>query len=209
MISTFEMSDLGILHYFRGLEVKQVKEGIFVSQKNYAKGLLKRLNMYQCKKTLTPMNTNEKMQMDDGSGDANVKLYRSLIGWLNYLIHTRPDITFSVGMVLRYMSRPTQHHLGVAKRILRYVYGTLDYGLCYECVSNFKLFGYFDSDWAGSIEDRSSTSGNVFHLGSGVVTWSSKKQHITTLSTIEVEYVAATTAACQAIWLRRLLSDMG
>lgn len=107
------------------------------------------------------------------------------------------------------MNSPTKHQLGAVKRIIRYVAGTTDFGLLYKHVQSFKLVGYTDSDWGGSLEDRRSTSGNMFTLGSGAITWSSKKQDITALSTTEAECVAATSAACQGIWLRRLLEDMG
>lgn len=100
------------------------------------------------------------------------------------------------------------HHFGTAKRILRYIAGTTDYGIWYTHISNPKLVGYTDSDWAGSLEDRKSTSGHIFSIGSGAISWTSKKQPTTALSSTEAEYVAATSAACQAIWLRRLLQDL-
>ena len=106
------------------------------------------------------------------------------------------------------MSSPTRHHFGAAKRILRYIAGTLDYGIWYSQVDDFKLYGYTDNDWAGSLNDRKSTSGSVFSLGLGAITWSSKKQAITALSTTEAKYVAAPSAVSQAVWLRRLLADM-
>lgn len=121
--------------------------------------------------------------------------------------HTRPDISFSVGIVSRFMNYPTRHHYGAAKRILRYIAGTLNFGIWYNQVSDFKLVGYTDSDWASSLDDRKSTSGNIFNLRSGAVTWSSKKQATTALSTSEAKYVAATSSACQAVWSRRLLAD--
>lgn len=125
------------------------------------------------------------------------------------MCHTRPDITFAVSVVSRFMHKPSVHHLGAAKRILRYVAGTANFGIRYSKVSDFRLCGYSDSDWAGCLEDRKSTSGHVFFLGSGAISWSSKKQDIVALSSSEDEYVAVTAAACQAIWLRRLLGDFG
>ena len=97
------------------------------------------------------------------------------------------------------MSNLTKHHYNVAKRILCYIAGTLDYGLWYESVSNFNLVLYSDSGWAGSIEDRRSTLGSVFVVGSVAISWSSKKQQVTTLLTTEAEYVAIAALACQAI----------
>ncbi|XP_074590043.1 secreted RxLR effector protein 161-like [Curcuma longa] len=204
----FEMSDMGLLHYFLGLEVKQGVDGIFISQRKYATDLLKRFSLFNCNPATTPMNTNEKLQLEDGSEKANAKYFRSLVGGLIYLTHTRPDIAFSVGVISRFMQNPTKHHLGAAKRILRYIAGTVDYGIWYTKVLKFNLCGFTDSDWASSVDDRKSTSASIFNLGSGAISWSSKKQATTALSSSEAEYVAATSAACQAVWVRRILVDL-
>ncbi|XP_020272454.1 uncharacterized protein LOC109847633 [Asparagus officinalis] len=207
MMRQFEMTDLGLLHYFLGLEVNQSANGIFISQSKYAADLLKRFKMMNCKPASTPMNVNESLKANDGTGSASSKYFRSMIGGLNYLSHTRPDIAFSVSVVSRFMHSPSMHHLGAAKTILCYIVGTVDFGIWYSRVSNFKLCGFTDSDWASCLDGGKSTSGHVFSLGSGVISWSSKKQEIVTLSSSEAEYVAATAAVCQAIWLRRLLTD--
>lgn len=208
MMNQFEMSDLGLLQYFLGLEVKQGEDGIFLCQRKYAEDLLKKFHVKKCEAIRTPMNTNEKLQRDDGTEKADEKLFRSLVGGLNYLTHTRPDIAHSVSVVSRYMHSPTKQHLGAARRILKYVAGSIKLGMLYESVDNFKLIGYSDSDWAGCLDDRKSTSGSVFSLGSGAITWSSKKQDTVALSSSEAEYVAAGAAARQAIWLRKLLKDL-
>ncbi|KAK3037025.1 hypothetical protein RJ639_031599 [Escallonia herrerae] len=131
----------------------------------------------------------------------------SLVGSLRYLICTRPDILFGVGLVSRYMEAPTTSHLKVAKRILRYIKGTLDYGIMYSSSHDFKLVGYCDSDWASDKDDQKSTTGFVFYMGNSAFTWNSKKQPIVTLSICEAEYVAA-TCVCHAIWLRSLLMEL-
>ena len=118
MMGKFDMLDLGLPHDFLGLEVDQCADEIFVSQKKYATDLLKRLNMLHCKSTSTPMNVNEKLVVNDGTGMANAKQFRSIVGGLNYLCHTRPDITFPVSVVSKFMDNPSLHHLGEAKRIL-------------------------------------------------------------------------------------------
>ena len=115
----FDMSDLGLLHYFLGLQIMQTDDGIFISQEKYVVDLLKRYNMHHCKSFSTPMNTNEKLSLSDGTTKANEKLFRSLVGGLMYLTHTRLDIMFPVSLVSRFMHSPTVHHLGTAKRILR------------------------------------------------------------------------------------------
>ncbi|GKV51031.1 hypothetical protein SLEP1_g57708 [Rubroshorea leprosula] len=146
--------------------------------------------------------------IDDGTPRANEKYFRSMVGGLMYLTHTRPDIMFSVSLVSRFMHNPFVHHLGTAKRILCYIRATSNFGIWYKPMPNFKLLGFTNSDWAGSVDDRKSTSGYIFNLGSGVVSWSSKKQECTALPSSEAEYVAATSTACQAIWMRRIMKDL-
>lgn len=116
---------------------------------------------------------------------------------------------FVTSLLSRYMAKPTELHLQAAKRALRYLKGTVDYGIYYKNGGNNKLMAFTDSDYAGDIEDSRSTSGYVFMLSSGVISWSSKKQPIVTLSTTEAEFVAAATSACQAIWLKRILKELG
>lgn len=143
------MSDLGKLQYFLRLEVNQVEGGIFLSQKKYAKDLLIRFHMKNCTAVATPMNTNEKLQLEDGTSATNPSYYKSLIGGLNYLTHTRPDIMYSVSVLSRYMHSPTVQHLGAAKRVLRYIAVTAEFGIWYSKDANFSLCGYRDSDWVG------------------------------------------------------------
>ena len=208
MMKMFEMSDLGKLSYFLGLEVQQGEDGIFLSQQKYANDILSQFSMVGCKTVGTPMNVSEKLTSDDGTGIADARKFRSLVGRLIYLTHTRPDLTYAVGIVSRFMHCPSKQHFGAAKRILRYIAGTTSYGIWYSRKNKFELVGYSDSDWAGEKEDMKSTSGNCFTLGSGIVSWASKKQATVALSSTEAEYVAAAKAACQAIWLRRILSDL-
>ena len=135
--------------------------------------------------------------------------YQSLIGSLRYLTHTRPDLLFSVGILSRYMENPSQEHYNGVKRVLRYVKGTEDSGLLYkQGESNAELIGYSNSDFAGDCNDRKSTSGHIFFFGGMAVSWSSQKQSIVALSSCEAEYIAATTASCQAIWMNRLIEEL-
>lgn len=115
----------------------------------------------------------------------------------------------SVSVISRYMENPTEMHLRAAKRIFRYLKGTTDFGIFYKKVKKSSFLGFTDSDYAGDIDDRKSTSGNVFLMSSGAISWSSKKQQIVTLSTTEAEFVAAASCSCQAIWLRRMLEVLG
>ncbi|PNX58518.1 hypothetical protein L195_g050950 [Trifolium pratense] len=125
-----------------------------------------------------------------------------------YLLATRPDLAFSVCLVARFMERPTEIHVAAVKRILRYVKGTVSYGLWFEKGKDDELVGWSDSDYAGDLDDRKSTSGYVFMVGSKAVSWCSKKQPIVTLSTTEAEFIAAANCACQAIWLSRILDHI-
>jgi len=129
--------------------------------------------------------------------------YMSIIGSLRYIINTRPDLAYAVGVVSRYMEAPGKEHWAAVKHILRYLKGTLGYGYKYDKGAELKpiLVGYSDSDFAGDVEDRKSTTGIGYFLGSSLVTWASQKQRIVALSSCEAEYVAVAAAACQGIWL--------
>jgi hypothetical protein len=209
MMQEFEMTDMGHLKFFLGLEVYQGKHGVFVSQGKYAEDLLNKFDMVGCKIEETPMNSNEKLHSQDGADPVDETMYRSMIGGLMYLQHTRPDISFQVNVLSRFMQKPSKNHYGAAKRVLRYIAGTVQFGLWFERNKKVNLVGYSDSDWASSLDDRKSTSAYTFTLGSGVISWSSKKQNSIALSSMEAEYIAATGATCQAIWLRRILADLG
>lgn len=208
MEDVFEMTDLGKMTFFLGMQVQQKQHEIFVCQEKYAKEVLKKFNMEECHPTATPMNQKEKFCKEDGAEKIDEKLYRSLIGCLMYLTSTRPDIMHSVSLLSRYMHCPSEIHFQAAKRILRYVRGTTDYGIRYRQVKSFSFHGYSDSDWAGCVDDMRSTSGYCFTLGSGVFSWCSKKQEIIAQSTAEAEYVAAAAAVNQTLWIRKIMADL-
>ncbi|XP_039119056.1 secreted RxLR effector protein 161-like [Dioscorea cayenensis subsp. rotundata] len=130
-----------------------------------------------------------------------------MIGSLLYLTASRPDISFSVGVCARYQATPKESHLTAVKRIIRYVHGTAEYGIWYSKDSNSHLAGYSDADWAGNIDDRKSTSGGCFYLGNNLVTWYRKKQSSISLSTAEVEYIAAGICCTQLLWMKQMLED--
>jgi len=208
IIDEFEMSDLGLMHYFLGIEVVQSGKGIFISQKKYIKEILERFQMMDCNPVNTPVELGLKLHKDPTGKKVDSTLYKQIVGSLMYLTATRPDIMYFVSLINRYMENPTEMHLLAAKRILRYLQGTRDFGLVYKKSEKSNLLGYTDSDYAGDRDDRKSTSGYSFMFGSGAISWSAKKQPIVTLSTTEAEFVAATACACQAIWLRRLLEKL-
>ncbi|KAM7516070.1 hypothetical protein LguiA_005653 [Lonicera macranthoides] len=208
MKDVFEMTDLGRMTFFLGLQVNQKKNEIFLCQHKYAKEILKKFNMEGCKPNATPMNQKEKFCSEDGAEKVDERLYRSLIGCLMYLTATRPDIMHAVSLLSRYMHCASEIHFQSAKRILRYVKGTIDYGVRFSQVKNFSLHGYSDSDWAGCVDDMRSTSGYCFSFGSGIFSWCSKKQEVIAQSTAEAEYVAAAAAVNQALWIRKLMIDL-
>jgi hypothetical protein len=202
----FEMTDLGFLHYFLGLQVLQTNEGIFLSQSKYACDLLRRFHMDDCKPSPSPFQSGVKIYATCTSPEVDATLYRQLVGSLLYFTHTRPNLSFVVGLVARYMQTPCESHWKVDKRILRYVRGTVQFGIHYSSGGTPLLVGFTDSDWVGNTDDRKSTAGYVFSLGSGPVTWACKKQQAIALSSAEAEYRAAVNASQEALWLREILS---
>ena len=209
MKNQFEMSGLGEMNYFLGLEVYQSKDGIFFNQEKYAHEVLKKYRMGNCKSAPTPLVQNMKLSKEDGAEKIDASLYRSLIGSLLYLTASRPDLMYSASLLSRFMQSPSKTHFIAAKRVLRYLRGTMQLGIWYKPNENGSLLGYVDSDWAGNLDDMKSTTGYAFSLGSGMFSWNSKKQEIVAQSTAEAEYVAAAAVANQAIWLRKILKDLG
>ncbi|XXG89958.1 hypothetical protein AAC387_Pa12g1837 [Persea americana] len=207
MFKEFEMTDCGLMSFFLGIEVKQQQNGISISQKKYAKELLEKFRMSNCNPVSTPVATGLRLTKEGEGRDINLTLFKSLIGSLRYLTITRPDIVYGVGLLSRYMERPKESHWVAAKRILRYIKGTIDLGLFYDYGNKAKLYGHSDSDWGGDQDERKSTTGYVFYLGPTAFTWASKKQSIVALSSCEAEYVAVLAAVCEAIWLRNLLEE--
>ncbi|GAA0154676.1 transmembrane signal receptor [Lithospermum erythrorhizon] len=157
----------------------------------------------------TPLATHVKINKDEAGASVDVSKYRSMIGSLLYLTASRPDISHSVGICARFQADPKESHLNLVKRIIKYVHGTLDYGLLYSFDTNKALVGYSDADWAGNSEDRKSTSGGCFFLGNNLVSWFSRKQNSVSLSTAEAEYIAAGSACTQLIWMKQMLEEYG
>ncbi|XP_019091020.1 PREDICTED: uncharacterized protein LOC109128653 [Camelina sativa] len=204
---TFEMTDLGKLKYFLGFEITYTEGGVFLSQRKYAQQLLEKFGMENCKSVNTPLMPNEKRQ-DDGAELTNPRLYRSMVGGLLYLAATRPDLAFVASYLSKSLAQPKEQNLQDAKRVLRYIQGTIDYGLNFQKTNQTELIGFSDSDWAGCKEDMRSTTGMCFTLGSGMFTWQTQKQDIIGQSTAEAKYMALSSATNHAVWLKRLLGEM-
>jgi hypothetical protein len=156
----------------------------------------------------TPMETNLKLMVDTSSELVDATLYRHIIGSMMYLMNTRPDICFDVNTLSQYLVEPRHVHLIVTKHVMRYLKGTLDYGLFYIGDHDFRLYGYTDSDWAGSASNRKRTSGCCFNLESAMTSWKSRKKSSIVLSTVEAKYITAFSASCEAMCLQKLLTGL-
>lgn len=141
----------------------------FFSQSTYAKALMKKFHLDQCKEARTPMSTTTKISRDESGEPVDTKIYRGMIGRLLYLTASRPDLSLSVGICSRYQANPKKSHLEAVRRIIWYVKGTVNLGIFYSKGSNGSLDGYYDADWAGSVDDRKSTSGGCFFLGKNMI----------------------------------------
>ncbi|KAK5844859.1 hypothetical protein PVK06_001002 [Gossypium arboreum] len=202
------MIDLRVMTYFLWMEMNQSDQGIFISQHAFTLKIHNRFWMTKCKTVSTPVAQGEKLTSSGNQERVDEKEYRRLVVCLLYLTATRPVIMYAVSLLSRFMHCYDFVHFKAAKRVLRYVKGTLDHGVKFEKEKVLKLIGYSDSDWVGSIDDMKSTSGYFLTLGSEVFCWSSKKQQIVAQSAAEAEYIAAAAAVNQAIWLRKLLCDL-
>jgi transposase InsO family protein len=209
MKQLFRMSDLGLLSYYLGIEVVQAHGQITLCQKNYVEKILEIAGMSNCNSSRIPMECRLKLRKKDDAERADKTLYRSVIGSLRYLVNTRPDIALAVGIASRFMEDPTATHWALVKQILRYVQGTSSHGCKYRRGEGEPvLLGYTDSDHAGDLDDRKSTSGVLFFLGNNIVSWSSQKQSVVAQSSCEAEYIAAGAGACQGVWLSRLIGEL-
>ena len=168
------MSDLGPLSYYLGIEVEQTGQGISITQRTYVDKILKKASMTGCNPCSTPMEPRLKLSKNCTNPPVDATLYRSIVGSLRYLVHTRPDITFAVGYVSRFMEAPTTQHWSAVKHLLRYITGICGYGCIFKRgEGELHLTGYSDSDMVGDADDRKSTSEAIFFLGASPVSWQS------------------------------------
>ncbi|XP_026384497.1 uncharacterized protein LOC113280067 [Papaver somniferum] len=207
--SCFEVKYLGPLKYFLSIEVDKSPAGYLISQVKYVSDIISRSGLTDSKMVETPLEMNVKFSPTDGKYLPNPTLYCQLVGSFNYLTITRPDISYDVHVVSQFMDAPRTSHFVVVLRILRYVKGTLYQGLNLSSTSYLCLRAYTDSDWAGDITDRRSTTSYCLFLGNSLISWRSKKQSVVSRSSAEAEYRAMAHTTSEFFLLRWLLSDMG
>ncbi|XP_071729435.1 uncharacterized mitochondrial protein AtMg00810-like [Rutidosis leptorrhynchoides] len=203
----FSISDLGKLNYFLGLEVSYHDSGLFFCQSKYAYDILARAKLLDVKPISTPLSTSAYFT-SQGSPFPDPTLYRSLVGALQYLTITRPDISYAVNQVIQFLHAPMLEHFQAIKRILRYIKGTISYGLSFLHSRSPDILGYSDADWARCIETRRSTYGYSIFSGGNLVSWSAKKQPTISRSSCESEYRTLANTASEIIWITHLLMEL-
>ena len=211
----FAMHDLGEAHFILGMKITRDRQSrtLWLTQENYLSEVIEKFGMKDCRIVATPQETGQRLEKHEGI-PVKVKEFQALVGSLTYVaMATRPDISAALAMISQFASNPSDVHWKAAKRILRYLSGTLKYGICFigssDMSTEVKLIGFVDADFAGDVTTQKSQSGYVFQLCGGPISWVSKKQAVVALSTTEAEYVAAAFAAQELLWLRKLLCELG
>ena len=208
MKTKYEMTDFGFLNSYLGVEVIQCKSEIRLCQTNYVLKVLKEFNMEECNSAKTPMECRLRLSREGEGEEVESTYFRKLISCLRYLTLTRPDLINSISYLSRFMSKPYSDHMAAAKRVLRYVKGTTDYGLVYKSDKESRVIGFCDSNYAGDQDDRKSTSGYIFFFGSNPIAWNCSKQKVVALSSCEAEYISSTSAVCQGVWMSRFMHEL-
>ncbi|GJR83535.1 zinc finger, CCHC-type containing protein [Tanacetum coccineum] len=205
--SRFSMKDMGEADVILGIKIKRENKGIVITQSHYIEKILKKFNREDCSPVSTPMDPVEKLKPNTGKPVDQLE-YSRAIGCLMYaMTSTRPDIAYVVGRLSRFTSNPSRQHWKAITRVFKYLRGTMNYGLSYVGYPSV-LEAYSDASWINHVEDSSSTSGWVFLLRGGAISWASKKQTCITGSTIESEFVALAAAGKEAEWLRNLIHEI-
>ncbi|RVW36389.1 Retrovirus-related Pol polyprotein from transposon RE1 [Vitis vinifera] len=206
LATEFKVKDLGQMRYFLGMEVARSRKGISISQRKYVLDLLTETGMLGCKPSDTPIKARNKMESDGKPVDR--ERYQRLVGRLIYLSHTRPNIAFAISVVSQYMHSLKESHLEAVYKILRYLKGSPGRGLFFKKSDSKKVEIYTDVDWAGSANDKRSTTGYCTYVWGNLVTWRSKKQSVVARSSAETEFRAVAQGMCEGLWLQKLLKEL-
>jgi hypothetical protein len=210
----YGIKDQGLLKEYLGIEVEQTAAHIKIGQSKYAREILEKFGYSEAHAVGNPMEVNARLAPTGEDEEVNSEFpYREAIGMLMYLTtSTRPDVAFALSQLSRFVARPSAKHVGTVKRVLRYLAGTIDYGITYtrqqKASAAVELQGFCDSDWANNPEQRKSTTGIVYELSGGAIAWMSRRQSIIALSTAEAEYVAACEATMEALAMRNILQEI-
>jgi hypothetical protein len=207
-MENFDIKDLELLKYFLGIEIAHSPKGIFISQRKYTLDLFKETGKLGCKPTSTLIDSKVKLNTEDGEQLGDINQFQRLVGKLIYLTVTRPDISFSISQISKFMHAPQTPHLEAINRILRYLKGTPGNGVWMKNNNSNEICGYSDADWAESY-DRKSTTGYCTFVGGNLVTWKSKKQNVIARSSAEAEYRAMASTTSELIWIKQLLVELG
>ncbi|CAA7051295.1 unnamed protein product [Microthlaspi erraticum] len=206
--SRFSLKDPTDLSYFLGIEATRSQKGLHLMQRKYIIDLLTRTNMLNSKPVATPMSPTPKLSLNFGSPLDDPSQYRTVIGSLQYLGYTRPDIAYAVNRLSQFMHRPTDEHWNAAKRVLRYLAGTASHGFFLRANNPLTLHAYSDADWAGDVDDFVSTNAYILYIGATPIAWSSKKQKGVARSSTEAEYRSVANTAAELRWVYSLLTEL-
>ncbi|KAI0500967.1 hypothetical protein KFK09_019185 [Dendrobium nobile] len=202
----FTIKHLGQAHHFLGIKIQSFKDKYFLSQRTYAESILIQSNLLSCNPVANPSSTKVQSSVPQDSHLSDASTYRRIIGSLQYLTITRPDIAYAVNSLSQHMQNPSQYDAHNLKRLLRYIKGTLTFGLPIS-KAQLSLQTFSDADWAGDPDTRQSTSGYCTFLGDTLISWAVKKQNTIARSSMELKYRALALATADTIWLKRLLQD--
>ena len=191
--ASFALKDLGEIHYFLGIEATHTKAGLHLSQTKYINDLLRKSKMSMAKGMHTPMTSGQKLSKYGSKVLDDPQTYRQVVGALQYVTITSPEISYSINKVCQFMQSPTDEHWRAVKRILRYLKGTTTHGLLLRPSRDLSLSGFCDADWASDLDDRRSTTGLCVYFGNNLINWQAKKQQTVSRSSTGAEYCSHAT----------------